>query len=252
MATFFDNPSCLSRLLGVVNVLGRSFSSVASVFNIVFMFVCGPTRDAEEERPAINDEKQIQRRAQFSAFVESVSYLYPEVFAGGGSFKCFDEFCRTNGCAFSAIFVSNRDTCRNCGKKLLLCDEGKDVVVYHMTRGTYMGSRFTKKCSKCKIQEHGFYKHDGKRMFDNDCLQKSEFLLTSEDTAIDMELLKYLDEEVVQGACPFLLKAKVYNSVHGYCDNKGEEEKDEFREDNETKCKRKRYSVNMQMVTHLL
>ena len=53
-----------------------------------------------------------------------------------------------------------------------------------MTRGTYIGSRFTKKCSKCKIQEHyGFDKRDGKRMFDNDCLT-NEFLLTSEDTAI--------------------------------------------------------------------
>ena len=52
-------------------------------------------------------------------------------------------------------------------------------------------------------------------MFEDDSLTK-EFLLTSEDTAIDMTLLKYLDEEVVQGACPFLLKAKVYNSVHGY------------------------------------
>ena len=68
----------------------------------------------------------------------------------------------------------------------------KDVIVYHMTRGTYIGSRFTKKCSKCKIQEHyGFYKRDSKRMFDDDCLT-NEFLLTTEDTAIDMQLLKYL------------------------------------------------------------
>ena len=34
-------------------------------------------------------------------------------------------------------------------------------------------------------------------MFDDDCLT-NEFLLTSEDMAIDMTLLKYLDEEVVQ------------------------------------------------------
>ena len=52
-------------------------------------------------------------------------------------------------------------------------------------------------------------------MFDSDCFEK-EFLLSTEDTAIDMQMLKYLDQKVVQGACPFLLKAKVYNSVHGY------------------------------------
>ncbi len=39
-----------------------------------------------------------------------------------------------------------------------------------------------------------------------------------------MQLLKYLDQEVVQGACVFLLKAKVYNSVHGY-ENVSEMEK---------------------------
>ena len=48
-----------------------------------------------------------------------------------------------------------------------------------------------------------YFKKEGKRMFDNDCFEK-EFLL------------KYLDQEVVQGVCPFLFKAKVYNSVHGY------------------------------------
>jgi hypothetical protein len=45
-------------------------------------------------------------------------------------------------------------------------------------------------------------------MFDDDCLT-NEFLLTTEDTAIDMQLLKYLDQEVVQGACPFLFKANL-------------------------------------------
>lgn len=64
-------------------------------------------------------------------------------------------------------------------------------------------------------------------MFDDDCLT-NEFLLTSEDTAIDMQLLKYLDQEVVQGACPFFLKAKVYNSVHGYSEGRTEEDKDVF------------------------
>lgn len=231
MATFFDNPSCLSRLTGVINILGRSFTSVTSVLNIVFMFVRGDRgiEGNENVEQSLGNETQIQPSAfQFSAFVENVSFLYPEVFAGSASFKAFDDFCKDKGYSFSAIFVSNCHTCRVCGRNLLVCDDAKDVIVYHMTRGTYIGSRFTKKCSKCKIQEHyGFYKHDSKRMFDDDCLT-NEFLLTSEDTAIDMQLLKYLDQEVVQGACPFLLKAKVYNSVHGYSEGRTEEDKDVF------------------------
>jgi hypothetical protein len=53
--------------------------------------------------------------------------------------------------------------------------------------------------------------------------------------------MKYLDEEVVQGACPFLLKAKVYNSVHGY-GNLTEVEKTNLEEDG-IKPKRRRYVV---------
>ena len=43
MAKFLDNVSCFLRLLnfGVVSILGRSFTSLASVFNIVDTFVCG-------------------------------------------------------------------------------------------------------------------------------------------------------------------------------------------------------------------
>ena len=195
------------------------------------MFVCGGDGEKDENGAKSPDVQNTQIQSapfRFSAFVENMAFLYPEVFVGSGSFKAFDSFCRNQGYTCSAIFLSDCDSCRMCGRKLLVCDDGKDVIVYHMTRGTYIGSRFTKKCSKCKIQEHfGFFKHDGKRMFNDDCLT-NEFLLTSEDTAIDMELLKYLDEEVVQGACLFLLKAKVYNSVHGYSEISEEEEKDEF------------------------
>ena len=252
MANFFDNLSCFSRLLGVVSVLGRSFTSLASVFNVVQTFVCGEdvgssVTDANELSVGamnVNSETQASTSAKFSAYVENMFYLYPEVFASRDSFKSFNEFCGRKGYGFSAVLVSNRTSCRSCGRKLLVCDDGKDVVIYHMTRGTYMGSRFTKKCTKCKIQEHyGFYKRDGRRMFEDDCLTK-EFLLTSEDTAIDMTLLKYLDEEVVQGACPFLLKAKVYNSVHGYSANEQEEESNDLGEDGVMKPRKKsRYVI---------
>ena len=56
MAKFVDNRSCLSRLFMVVSVLGRSFTSLASVFNIVHTFVCGDdggpsTTNANESIP---------------------------------------------------------------------------------------------------------------------------------------------------------------------------------------------------------
>ena len=49
--------------------------------------------------------------------------------------------------------------------------------------------------------------------------------MSTDETAIDMMLLKYLNEDVTQGAVPFLLKSKVYNyNNHGYTQN-GEDAK---------------------------
>ena len=167
------------------------------------MFVCrghGEKNETSKKSDVQNITQIEPATLQFSAFVENMSFLYLEAFVGSGSFEAFDSFCRSQGYTCSAISISDRNNCRMFGRKLLVCNNGKDVIVYHKTRGTYIGSRFTK---KCKIQEHyGFFKHNGKKMFNDDCLTNEK-------------LLKYLDEEVVQGVCPFLLKAKVYNSVHG-------------------------------------
>ncbi len=40
--------------------------------------------------------------------------------------------------------------------------------------------------------------------------------MSTDETAIDMMLLRYVNEDVIQGAVSFLLKSKVYNTVHGY------------------------------------
>jgi hypothetical protein len=68
-------------------------------------------------------------------------------------------------------------------------------------------------------------------MFNRDCLSK-EFLLSTEETAIDLNLVRYLEEEIVHAAFPFQAKANVYNSVHGYskyekCSDKSDCDEDE-------------------------
>ena len=127
--------------------MGRSFTSVTSVLNIVFMFVRGDhaikgdAENVEQSLPGAGIDTQIQPLAfQFSAFVENVSFLYPEVFAGSGSFKAFDDFCKDKGYSCSAIFVTIRRTCRVCGRNLLVCDDAKDVIVYHMTPASSPGA----------------------------------------------------------------------------------------------------------------
>ena len=106
MAKFLDNLSCFLRLLnfGVVSVLGRSFTSLASVFNIVHTFVCGDdvgasTTNADklisDGAVNVNSETKALTCAKFSAYVElsAYFYLYPEAIAGCDSFKT-DDFCR--------------------------------------------------------------------------------------------------------------------------------------------------------------
>ena len=68
-AKFFDSPSYVSRMFEVVSVLGRSFTSLASVINIVHVFVCG-------EAANVNLETQALTSAKFSGYVENIFYLY--------------------------------------------------------------------------------------------------------------------------------------------------------------------------------
>lgn len=232
----FENPSFLSRLIRVVNVLGTSFTSVRSVVNGVFRFVNGNRLKSLESNEANGNDGMAAMRlgggeadslSSFSTFIDNMNFVYPDIFSGRDSFNVFYEFCVAENLAYGAVFVSNRETCRICNGNPTIVGGSKDVIVYHMTRGTYLGSRFTKQCRKCKLQEHyGFSNHRGKRIFDQDCLEK-EFLLSTEETAIDIKLLKYLDEEIVHGALPFQVKAKVYNSVHSYSNEKDEDEIDE-------------------------
>lgn len=56
---------------------------------------------------------------------------------------------------------------------------------------------------------------EGERKFETDCLQK-EFLLSSEDTAVDLSLLRQFANLLVVGVVPFSMYAKSYNRRFGY------------------------------------
>ena len=63
-------------------------------------------------------------------------------------------------------------------------------------------------------------------MFDKN-FKENEFLLSTENTAIDMNILLYFKQEFVQGAMPFKSKATMYNMFHGYTDGSLDEFSDE-------------------------
>ena len=150
-AISFENPSILCRLFGVINILGTYFCSLRSVVDSVFCFVtAGSSKEGHDEE---NDDG-----SRLCGFIDNLNFMHPDIFSEKDMFTTFNEYCITKGLSHSTVFVSQRDLCRYCSRKLTTCPTGKEVVVYHMTRGTYLVSRFTKNCQKCRVQEHyGFY-----------------------------------------------------------------------------------------------
>ena len=63
-------------------------------------------------------------------------------------------------------------------------------MIYHLERGTYVGTRLTKHCRGCKIHEHyGYWTEDGKKYLDEGCLE-NDYLVSTEDTAFHVSLLR--------------------------------------------------------------
>jgi len=96
----------------------------------------------------------------------------------------FNDFTVSFGHPLATGLISPRQVCRKCMKALTVLEKKVHVVtIYHSERGSYLGSRVTKFCWKCKIYEHyGFWTENSIKHLDISCLD-SEFFISSEDTA---------------------------------------------------------------------
>ena len=93
-------------------------------------------------------------------------------------------------------------------------------------------------CRKCKIYEHhGYWSVGVSRHFNGDSVS-SEFLLSSDDTAFEIDVLAEFSNFLVIGAVPFSTYAASYNRRFQYC-------KVEITNDLDSRVKRmKRYVCN--------
>ena len=142
----------------------------------------------------VEDDKKEGQVAmeQFRSKAESLLFFNSQVLCT--HFKlCFKELHQSSLMSrvpMSAIFRTEREKCRFCQKSLILDGKSNVVVVYHSEFGTYLGCRISKRCKSCKVLElYGYYLLEGMRHMDDNVL-KSEFLLSTEVTAIQMLLLK--------------------------------------------------------------
>ena len=100
----------------------------------------------------------------------------------------------------TAVLISRRNNCRECGKQLYVENELHPIVIYSNHRGTFLGSRVSKHCRHCKIHEHyGYYTKESKKYYDKDVL------------LMDLNLLKEYSNLLVVGAVPFSTYAASYN-----------------------------------------
>lgn len=210
MASIFKDFGCLSRVIFVVNTIGNVFLSLYDFTSVVKRFDYG--NEASDDS-TINEETT-SFRTQTTSLVQLCPGLLETPMA---QFKKFHDFTVSCGRPLATVLVTHRLACRKCGNPLTVLEKKVHaVVIYHSERGTYLGSRVTKFCRKCKVYEHyGFWTEDGIKHVDTTCLE-NEFLLSSEDTAFHMSLIRQCASLLVVGAVPFSTFASSYNQRFGY------------------------------------
>ena len=131
-------------------------------------------------------------------------------------FRDFHDFTLKCGKPIATVLSSSRDLWPKCGRKLVFENKAIPVIIYSNHQGTYLGSRLTKLCRKCKIYEHhGHWPVDGKLHFNRDSVLL-EFLLSSEDTAFQMDVLAQCNNLLVISVVLLCTYAASYNRCFEY------------------------------------
>lgn len=208
MGSVFNDYTLLSRLIFAINTVGHIFLSLTQFTSVVKRFVYGQN----PEEANFNDPTHIEESKTFAAETESLLEICPSLKeTNNPDFKKFHDFTLACGLPLGTVLVSERQSCRKCTKSLTLDKKEHLIVIYHSERGTYLGNRLTKNCRRCKIYEHyGYWTQGGKKYFDADCL-KNDYLLSTEDTAFQVSLLRQCENLLIVGAVAFSTFTRSYN-----------------------------------------
>lgn len=196
---FLENYIRFSKALFVIRSVGDIFLKVSDLTSVVKWFLYGDEEDAERE-PTSNAVSCFSAGDRNLAIHASVIDGFSQGYVQELSIFRIEVW------TIATVLITDNNNCRNCHKRLVIDRKLHPVVIHSSDRGTYLGCRATKLCWKCKIYEHyGFWTSDGNRYFNGDVLEQ-EFLLASEDTALDMNLLWNCSNLLVLGAVPLVPK----------------------------------------------
>ncbi len=211
MEGYINNNFVLRKLMFLFQIIGDVF--------LYFPRFCSIARRYVLVGVSENDSVDEKEDAQFAAETRSLLYICKSANLMNGfkaDFREFHDFTINCGMPMASILVSKRDCCRRCNKRLVVDGKPRVVVIYHIFHGTYLGSRITRCCRKCKISEHyGFWIENGERYFEDD-FEDMEFLISSEETVFDMTLMRENASLLVMGALPFTTFAASYNRRFKY------------------------------------
>ena len=190
--------------------IGDIFLKMLGLPSVIEEFVWDESGPEEVDKQDGIDDKSVS--SSFVAETQNLLYFRPSLLRSDTEFfHDFDDFTLKCGKPIAAVLSSSRDLCPKCGRKLVFESKAIPVIIYSNHQGTYLGSRLTKLCRKCKIyKHHGHWSVDGRRHFNRDSVL-SEFLLSSEDTAFQMDVLAEYNNLLVIGAVLFSMYAASYN-----------------------------------------
>lgn len=206
------NYVAFSRLVFVFRIFGTTFLKFKKLCFVLKKFVF------KSEVPSLTDIEsnlslEESSTAEFIATCQSLNSILPEL--ASDSHKTLvqelHEYGMKSNIPTGCVLLSHRQKCRSCGKAVTEEKKQHTVMIYDLRYGPLVGSRITKCCRKCKIFEHhGYWTHEGLKHYDIESID-GHYLLTSEETAVDIEVLKEVSNLLIVGAVPFSTYATSYN-----------------------------------------
>ncbi|KXJ21076.1 hypothetical protein AC249_AIPGENE27746 [Exaiptasia diaphana] len=225
----------LARLIFVFRIFGLTFIKLKKLCLILRRFVLQSPHERIKAKLSGDEEAAA---TEFAAQCESLNAIYPEVAAKDEKElrKVLHGYGIDSNIPTGYLLMTNRQKCRCCGKELSVENKPHNLMVYDLKHGPLVGSRMTKICRRCDIHEHcGYWTLKGFKHYDKESLDDCNYLLTSEETAIDIDMLKDVGNLLIVGAVPFSTYASSYNRRFGNEDQSCiDEEKVDIRKGKQT------------------
>lgn len=218
MEAITRNYVVFSRLIFIFRIFGITFLKLKKLSFLLRRFVFKLPIVSFKDK--LSGEEELAT-TEFVANCESLTSLLPELITNEKALReDLHAYGLNSNIPTGCLLITKRDRCRSCGKSLSLEKKPHNIMVYDLKYGPLAGTRMTKVCRKCKIYEHfGYWTLEGLKHYDREESLNGPYLLTSEETAIDIDLLKDMTNLLIVGAVPFSTYAKSYNRRFGRRNN---------------------------------